>query len=558
MMRAMQPVNESVNEGSSASSENTAAPTGGESDTFEFYPTPGRPLPRRAAQIIAACQSPPEEIDAGQLNQLPEIDGYEILEPLGMGGMGIVYRAVQKQPRRMVAIKMMRFDLAHDHERLARFHAEVNAIVRLQHPNVVNLYEFGVHNKRPYFTMEYVEGGSLDQSLATGDLSFEATARIFSVLSRALHDAHGRGVVHRDLKPANILLASDGTPKIADFGLAKLAHGSPANTRCGVVMGTPGYMAPEQAEGDDSIGPAADIYAVGATLFQCLTGRLPQSPVGVREAQASSQPTHLRGRSGKAVPRDLEAIVLKCLCVEPAQRYPHAGALAADLERFLQGRPTTARKTSCCERAYLWARRNRATASLLLVLALLPLLLACWWPPRDPVGNTLNQSRSLLHQSCRDRDQGLIQDALQSSTQACALRARLRQRLPEDPTHQLALGYALIHHSDLLQMSGKPGQAEQAFKQARSLLQEIPEQYFDKAHRSRHEAQFHIRRGDALRLADAVQAERYHHTALQILRPLSPRSTPDNGLFAENAMLLRAPGLAIPGWRKRPLYVHPR
>jgi tetratricopeptide (TPR) repeat protein len=306
----------------------------------------------------------------------PAVAGYEILGLLGRGGMGVVYRARQVALGRVVALKMI---LAGRHaraEELARFQAEAEAVARLQHPNIVQVHEVGQAEGAPFFSLEYLEGGSLEQKLAGTPLEARASARLVEVLARAAHFAHERGIVHRDLKPANVLLAADGTPKVTDFGLARRLDEA-GGTASGAVLGTPSYMAPEQASGKGKeAGPAADVYALGAILYECLTGRPPfkgetsldtLSQVVVDEPVA---PSRLRPR----LPRDLEVICLKCLQKSPAARYASAEALADDLARFLDGRPILARPTGALERVGKFARRNKAlvgaTSAVFLALVL--------------------------------------------------------------------------------------------------------------------------------------------------------------------------------------------
>ncbi len=313
---------------------------------------------------------------------LPQIPGYEILGVLGRGGMGVVYKARQIKLNRVVALKMI---LAADHaggDQLARFRIEAEAAASLKHPNVVYIYEVGEQAGLPYFAMEYVEGGSLAQQLAGGPAPPRRAAETVAELALAIHRAHQQGIIHRDLKPANVLLTADGTPKITDFGLAKRLDVDPGHTQSVAIMGTPSYMAPEQAQGRiREIGPAADIYALGAILYEFLTGRPPfraasimDTLLQVMEAEPVP-PSRLQAKT----PRDLETICLKCLAKEPRRRYPSAEALAEDLRRFLDSKPVTARPVSTLERAWKWAKRRPALAALLvtgqlLVLALLYIL----------------------------------------------------------------------------------------------------------------------------------------------------------------------------------------
>jgi WD40 repeat protein/serine/threonine protein kinase len=308
--------------------------------------------------------------------QPAHIPGYEMLGELGRGGMGVVYKARQIELKRLVALKMV---LAVEHagsEKRERFLAEAQAVARLQHPHIVQIHEIGEYQGWPFFSLEYVDGGSLDKKLARAPQPAAQAATLVETLARAMHAAHLRGIVHRDLKPANVLLTQDGTPKITDFGLAKQLGADTDYTRTGVIMGTPSYMAPEQAAGKTrEIGPAADVYALGAILYEMLTGRPPFQGAASLDTldQVRSQEPVPPSRLAPKVPRDLETICLKCLQKEPGRRYETALALADDLRRAGNSEPIRARPVSRRERLWRWCRRNPAlaTAMSLAVLALL-------------------------------------------------------------------------------------------------------------------------------------------------------------------------------------------
>ncbi len=312
----------------------------------------------------------------------PSIPGYEILGELGRGGMGVVYQARQLALKRLVALKMIRGADAGPEE-LARFRREAEAVARLQHPHIVQVYDVGEHDGRPFCALEFVEGGSLKSHLQGAPLPPADAARLVGVLARAAHYAHGQGVIHRDLKPANVLLAAPAgagaepqaaglTPKIADFGLAKQLADEPGFTQTGQVIGTPSYMAPEQARGEaKAVGALADVYALGAVLYELLTGRPPFRAATAYDTvqQVLHDDPVPPSRLQPQCPRDVETICLKCLSKEPVRRYASADALADDLQRFLDGRPILARPVGTAERALKWARRRPALAGLLAVSA---------------------------------------------------------------------------------------------------------------------------------------------------------------------------------------------
>ena len=297
----------------------------------------------------------------------PTVAGYEILGELGRGGMGVVYKARQIGLNRLVALKMI---LSGDHAGEAerkRFMVEAEAAARLRHPNIVQIFEVGEAAGLPFFSLEFVDGGSLAGRLGGTPWRPRRSAGLIETLARAVHAAHRAGIVHRDLKPANVLLTAEGQPKITDFGLAKKLDAADGPTQTGAVVGTPSYMAPEQA-GDRAgvIGPATDVYALGAILYESLTGRPPfraATPLDTVLQVINDEPVPPRQLQSK-IPRDIETICLKCLRKEPRKRYESAEALAEDLVRFLDGKPITARRVGRPERAWRWCRRNPGVAGL--------------------------------------------------------------------------------------------------------------------------------------------------------------------------------------------------
>jgi serine/threonine-protein kinase len=297
---------------------------------------------------------------------LPEIPGYTVFGVLGSGGMGVVYKARHLKLRRDVAIKMLLTGDWAGPAELARFMREAQAIAALRHPHIIQVYDMGDLEGRPFFTMEYVDGGSLAQKLAGVPQPARDAAAMAATLADAVQFAHTNGIVHRDLKPANILLTADGTLKIGDFGLAASSASGPDLTLGGARLGTPSYMSPEQAIGRrGTVGPLTDIYALGAMLYEMLTGRPPfrSDTSAETERQVIAEEPAPPSRLNAKVPRDLETICLKCLCKDPHRRYAGAAALADDLRRYLRGEPINARRSGPLERLAKWARRHPARSA---------------------------------------------------------------------------------------------------------------------------------------------------------------------------------------------------
>jgi eukaryotic-like serine/threonine-protein kinase len=308
----------------------------------------------------------------------PSIPGYEILSELGRGGMGVVYKARHVRLNRLCALKIA---LPGKHAG-ARFLAEAGMIAKLGHPNIVQIYDLGEHEGLSYFAMEYIEGGSLARRLDGTPWAPEAAARMVTILARAIGDAHRLGIIHRDLKPGNVLLTGDETPKVVDFGLAKSLEDDSKLTQSGVFIGTPSYAAPEQVEGK-AVGPATDIYALGAIFYQMLTGRPPFQAATVHQTleQVKTADPVLPSRLQPGLPRDAETIALKCLEKDAHRRYVDAAALADDLDRFLSSRPILARPTGAVEHLRKWVHRRPAVAVLslaVMVVTILCFTLVAW------------------------------------------------------------------------------------------------------------------------------------------------------------------------------------
>jgi serine/threonine protein kinase len=354
---------------------------------------PDASLDRLAGQqsllSLGAGPSPSETLPPGPVEEepsgarsLPQVPGFEILGELGRGGMGVVYQARQVALKRIVSLKMILAGSHAGEAELARFRTEAEAVARLQHPHIVQVFEVGEHQGFPYLSLEFCAGGSLAKRLQGAPLPPAEAAALVEKLARAMQAAHAASVIHRDLKPANVLLLEDGTPKITDFGLAKKLDDAAGQTQTGAIMGTPSYMAPEQAQGrSKDIGTAADIYALGAMLYECMTGRPPFRAATVMDtlmqviAEEPVPPSQLQPK----VPCDLETICLKCLEKDPARRYESASSLADDLAHFLQGEPIRARAVGRMERSWRWCRRNPAVAALLAVSALAALAGSLWF-----------------------------------------------------------------------------------------------------------------------------------------------------------------------------------
>jgi serine/threonine protein kinase len=387
---------------------------------------------------------------------LPTIPGYVVLEVLGRGGMGIVYKARQKSLDRVVALKMLREGALADDESRRRFRREAEAAARLRHPHIVQVFEIDEQDRRAYFALEYVEGGSLAAKIRGTPQPPGEAARLVETLARTMSYAHQQGIVHRDLKPSNILLQiSDlrfeiadlkseilnlpsAIPKIADFGLAKQVDAAAASagpqTQSGAIVGTAEYMSPEQAAGQTKvIGPPADIYSLGAILYELLTGRPPfkgTTLVDTVQQVIHDEPVSPRRLQPK-VPRDLETICLKCLHKEPNRRYATALDLAEDLRRFQDGKPIQARATGTWERGVKWAKRRPAAGALVAVSTLSVLIL----------GIVLVRSNKALREAAveanqqRARAEEYFRDAAKIAIDASKV-------LGDMGKHQEALGFA--------------------------------------------------------------------------------------------------------------------
>jgi serine/threonine protein kinase len=464
---------------------------------------------RRHDSPVATLHPPPDL----------RVPGYEVLSVLGRGGMGVVYKARQLRLNRVVALKMILAGSQADSEEIIRFLGEAEAVAALQHPNVVQVFEVGQHNGLPFMALEFVCGGSLNTRLKQGLPRPAEAAHIVACLARGIQAAHANGIVHRDLKPHNVLLAlktenkatppasdvgfrfSDFQPKVTDFGLAKKVTAGEGMTRTGALLGTPSYMAPEQAEGlGKHVGPAADVYALGAILYECLTGRPPfvgPTPLDIVLLVVQADPVAVRELQ-PGVPRDLETICLKCLQKEIGKRYGSAKDLADDLERFLHDEPILARPPSRVERAVKWSRRNKPWAILIGVVLLAVVGLA-WLAvamllarnaesvqrlqaekQRQQAYGNLEVAVNVIHQALLETGEKNLADrpGMQETRRELLQRAfpaleRLIASYQDDPLLRSRL--ALAHHrvGELLDLTGESSKALDHYEEAIRLRREL-------------------------------------------------------------------------------------
>lgn len=431
-------------------------------------------------------------------NEVRSFGPYQIVRMLGVGGMGAVFLARQARPGRLVALKLILGGAPTPPQRLARFRLEAEVIARLQHPHIVQVYEVGEHDGLPFYTMEYVDGGNLARQLAQAPLSARAAAVLVETLARTMHFAHERGIIHRDLKPSNILLTSSSIPKIGDFGLAKHLEDTASEpggvrTESGAILGTPSYMAPEQTRGSTAVlAPAVDVYALGAILYEALTGRPPFQAVGVLETldQVRNQEPVAPSRLNPQVPRDLQTVCLKCLDKEARRRYASAMELADDLHRFLAGQPLRARPVGVVIRSWKWARRQPALAALAAVsCGSLILLVGAALVYQSHLRTTAAQAddnyraaRATLNAMLgrlgdarvsqvprlKELQRDLLEDAL------AFYRHALESQTNPDPAVQLDTAVACRRAADIQHMLGRREAAVVNYRQAICLVEGLP------------------------------------------------------------------------------------
>src|SRR5438045_2897021 len=302
---------------------------------------------------------------------LGELGDYELLEEVGRGGQGVVFRARQKSLNRTVALKVISLGQWASKAHLKRFRLEAEAAARLEHPSIVPIHEVGERDGSCYFSMKFVEGGQLDEVVRRTPISIRQAAQLIAKVARTVHYAHEHGILHRDIQPANILLDTKGEPQLTDFGLARLVEAESTITRTREALGTPSYMAPEQDAGESTkLCNATDVYGLGAVLYQLLTGQ-PPFPGGTTyetiKLLLDTEPRQPRLLNPK-IDRDLSTICLKCLEKDPQRRYPSALALAEDLERWLTHEPLRARRTGVFTHARKRVRRNPSIAAMTATL----------------------------------------------------------------------------------------------------------------------------------------------------------------------------------------------
>lgn len=379
------------------------------------------------ATLTSVAESHDEDSNDG-----PRFENYRIIEEIARGGMGVVYRAEQLTPRRMVALKIIKSGTLADSDEIRRFETEANSAARLDHPNIVPIYEFGESAGRHFFSMGLVEGESLQQRLRSGPLLPREAAQLIRDLASAVQYAHDADIIHRDIKPANILLDEDGRPRITDFGLAKNQQVGSDMTVTGQIVGTPSFMPPEQALGNPSdVDEHADIYSLGATLYALLTGRPPFQSSNRMETlqQVIHQPPVPPRVLNSAIAKDLETICLKCLRKKPQDRYATAGQLADDLDNWLHNRPILARRLSVRQKIWLACKRRPAVAGTITTI-LITTLLAGGFILQQRIANArkIAQERET---NDRKRAQSHIDNALTAPASALPYAVQLIEPLRE-------------------------------------------------------------------------------------------------------------------------------
>ncbi len=481
----------------------------------------------------------------------PLLPGYEVLEYIGRGGMGVVYLARQLRLNRRVALKRLQPE---DERELARSRTEAEALARLGHPNIVQIHEVLEHEGSVYLVLELVEGGSLADRLEGKPQPSREAARLVEAVARAIHSAHSHGIIHRDLKPANILLefpaekaGEFGTPKVTDFGIAKQLSADSGDTREGDVIGTPTYMAPEQADGRlEQIGPATDVYGLGAILYEMLTGRVPllgETALDTLLLVRTEEPVPPRRLQPK-VPRDLETICLKCLEKDSGRRYPSAQELADDLRRCMNHEPIRARAAGRAERLLKWARRRPAVAALTLCLALLTVSAGAGGAlynvrlrrERDRAEQNLVVARGAVEKMLLEvaeeelnTEPRMEEKRRRLLEQALVFYEELLRQQGDDPALRRESAVAQLRVGDILRLLGDHARAEQAYGQAIPRLRALGDDFPSQPEFRRRLADALNFRGEVFRLTSRPAEARADYAAARALQEALAAEFPDSG-----------------------------
>jgi tetratricopeptide (TPR) repeat protein len=510
------------------------------------------------AQLLCTVRAPTALVDNNAtvdvapptIENLPTLPGYEILNRLGRGGMGVVYLARQLRLNRRVALKRLQ---PRGERALARARTEAEALAALHHPNIVQIHEVLEHEGSVYLVLEFIEGGSLDDRLQGKPQPPREAAALVETVARAIHCAHGQGLIHRDLKPANILLESPagpsgglGTPKVTDFGVAKRLSGDSGTTREGDVIGTPTYMAPEQASGRlEQIGPATDVYALGVLLYEMLTGRVPllgETALDTMQLVRNEEPVPPRRLQPKA-PRDLETICLKCLEKDPGRRYASAEALADDLGRYLRHEPIHIRPASRAERLLKWARRRPAVAALTgcLILLVLGLAAEAIWHTirlrreRDRAEQNLAVARGAVEKMLLE----VAEEELNTEPRMEEKRRRLLEQAlvfyedllreqSDDPSLRRETAVAQLRVGDILRLLGQHARAEEAYTRAIPQLTALCADGRASVETRRLLADAYNYRGEVFRLTSRPQAARADYEEARALQEALTAEFPES------------------------------
>lgn len=510
-------------------------------DDAEF---PVLPPPRKgphAVQRPAATANPEAE------RQGTFVGDYEILHRLGQGGMGTVFLAKHRQLGRFAAIKVLSQGALAAAEQQLRFESEARIAAGLQHPNIVRVFDVGHSGSGPFIAFEYIEGQALADRIQGRPWNPHEAAALVRTVAEAVQHAHSQQIVHRDLKPANILISSDGSPKITDFGLARIQTQDSGVTRTGEIMGTPAYMSPEQAGGATPlIGPATDVYSLGAILFELLTGTPPfrgEDVMATVLAVLSSDPPAPRHLMA-SIPRDLDTICLKCLEKTPSRRYATAGQLAADLQRFLDGQPILARRVTVPEKVWKWSRRHPGFASLLgfAGLSLFAFFGYAAWKNRQ-LSEALSRSvqnfrEALLTSERRIETAGQPADQVLEEELRFLETVRRRSDLLTETRYEAAVAASLS--GQVLAKLGRFDEALTALSEAESVFSELRgrDAGWEDWYRSELAGVFATRAGVEQSLGKYADAEASLKRGLEAYDSLIHQHPEDSELFREQAVLL--------------------